>query len=112
MVYIKEVKQKKKIKILGEEKKIDDLLFNFLDDLIFFKDYKQIVFSKFDIDIKEKDGSLNLTCFASGEQVDFTRHDPKVDVKAVTMHLFKVEQVKDAWKAQVLLDIWTGEYNN
>jgi SHS2 domain-containing protein len=105
MVDIKEVKPKKKIKILGEGKKIDDVLFNFLDDLIFFKDYKQMVFSKFEISIEEKEGTINLTCFASGEPIDFTRHDPKVDVKAVTMHLFKVEQVKDAWKAQVLLDI-------
>lgn len=105
MVDIKEVKPVKKVKIMGEEKKIGDLLFSFLDDLIFFKDYKQMVFSRFEIKIEQKGEFYTLSCVASGEKLDFTRHDPRVDVKAVTMHLFKVEQIKDAWKAQVLLDI-------
>lgn len=105
MVDVKEVKTKSKIKILGEEKTVQELLFGFLDDLVFFKDYKQLVFSKFDITIDEKDGKYLLTCIAQGEKIDFTRHDPKVDVKAVTMHLFKVEQSENGWKAQVLLDI-------
>jgi len=105
MVDITKVKTKEKIRILGEEAKIDRLLFDFIDELIFFKDYKQLVFSKFEIEVKSKGDLYTLTCIAHGEKIDFTRHDPKVDIKAVTMHTFKVEQVKGAWKAQVLLDI-------
>ena len=105
MVETKKVALKKKIKILGESEKIDSLLFDFIDDLIFFKDYQQLVFSAFDITMEEKEGKYQLKCIASGEKIDYARHHPKVDVKAVTRHMFKVEQVKGNWKATVLLDI-------
>lgn len=105
MVEVDNVKAKTKIKILGEDDKVEGLLFSFLDDLVFFKDYKQLVFSKFEITIEEKNGKYVLQCFAYGEKIDHTRHEPKVDVKAVTMHLFKVEKIGETWKAQVILDI-------
>ncbi|HIG93241.1 TPA: archease [Candidatus Woesearchaeota archaeon] len=105
MVEVEKVKPKEKVKIMVESAKIDGLLFDFLDELVFFKDYKQLVFSKFEITIEEKNGKFNLACFAAGEKLDLTRHDPRVDVKAVTRHLFEVEQVDGGWKAQVLLDI-------
>ena len=105
MVNINLIQPKEKTKILGENTKIDSLLFDFLDELLFFKDYKQLVFSKFEITIEEKNGKYILNCIAIGEKIDHTRHEPKVDVKAVTMHLFKVEQIGETWKAQVILDI-------
>lgn len=105
MVEVSKVKLKEKVKILGESEKIESLLFDFLDELLFFKDYRQLVFSKFDIDIKESGGKYSLICYAHGEKIDFSRHEPKVDVKAITMHEFKVEKVKEGWKAQVLIDI-------
>jgi len=105
MINIKKIKSVNDIKILCENKKIDGLLFDFIDELIFFKDYKQLVFSKFDIKIDQKEDKYDLTCVATGEKIDFTRHEPKVDIKAVTMHMFKVEQSRGSWKAQVLLDI-------
>ena len=105
MVNVDLVQPKEKTKILGENTKIDSLLFDFLDELLFFKDYKQLVFSKFEIDIKEESQKYHLTCFAYGEKINFAKHEPKVDVKAITMHEFKVEKVKDGWKAQVLIDI-------
>lgn len=105
MVDISKVKLKERVKILGESDKVESLLFDFLDELLFFKDYKQLVFSKFEIDIKESSGKYSLVCQAQGEKIDFSRHEPKVDVKAITMHEFKVEKVKEGWKAQVLIDI-------
>ncbi|MDO8656506.1 MAG: archease [Nanoarchaeota archaeon] len=105
MVEVSKVKVVEKVKILGESAKVESLLFDFLDELLFFKDYRQLVFSKFDIDIKEGNGKYSLVCQAQGEKIDFSRHEPKVDVKAITMHEFKVEQVKEGWKAQVLIDI-------
>ncbi|MBI2668427.1 archease [Candidatus Woesearchaeota archaeon] len=105
MVEVEKVQPKEKVRILGEEKAVDKLLFDFLDELLFFKDYKQLVFSKFEITIDEKEGKYHLTCLASGEKIDYIRHEPKVDIKAITRHEFKVEPVKDGWKAQVIVDI-------
>lgn len=105
MVDVTKVKQKQKIKILGEDNKIDLLLFDFLDDLLFYKDAKQLLFSKFEIKIQEKEGKWELSCVAHGEKLDLVRHDPRVDVKAITMHEFSVEKVPEGWKAKVLIDI-------
>ncbi|MEK6899566.1 MAG: archease [Nanoarchaeota archaeon] len=105
MVDVAKVQPKQKVKILSENAKIDSMLFDFMDELVFFKDYKQLVFSKFDITIKEKEGAYSLTCIAHGEKIDVVRHEPKVDVKAVTMHMFEVVKDAQSWKAKVLLDI-------
>ncbi len=105
MVDVSKVKPKQKIKILAESKDVEGLLYDFLEEIVFFKDYKQLLFSKFDLDIVEKKGGYALTCFAYGEKLDVARHDPRVDVKAVTMHEFEVVKDKQSWKAKVLLDI-------
>jgi len=105
MVEVAKVKHKITEKILVEEKTVEQLLFSFLDELVFFKDYKQLMFSKFEIEVSDTPGKCELRCVAHGEKLDLTRHNPKVDVKAVTMHLFKLEQVPSGWKAQVILDI-------
>lgn len=104
-VDIKLVKPKKTIKIIGKNKKIDLLLFDFLDDLLFYKDSKLLIFSKFVINIREVNGEYKLTCQAFGEKLDHKKHDPKVDVKAITMHLFEVKKTNKGWRAKVLVDI-------
>lgn len=105
MVDVSKVKAKQKVKILAESKDVEGLLHDFLEELVFFKDYKQLLFSKFEIMITEKDGGYDLVCQAYGEKLDVVRHDPRVDVKAVTRHEFEVLKDKQSWKAKVLLDI-------
>lgn len=105
MADVAKIKPKQKIKILGENKKVDGLLFDFMEELVFFKDYKQLLFSRFEIVITEKEGLYNMSCNAYGEKLDVARHDPRVDVKAVTMHEFEVIKDQQGWKAKVLLDI-------
>lgn len=105
MVDVSKVKAKQNVKILAESKDVEGLLHDFLEELVFFKDYKQLLFSKFEIIIQEKEGSYNLACEAYGEKLDVARHDPRVDVKAVTRHMFEVIKDKQGWKAKVLLDI-------
>ena len=105
MINLKKVSPAKKVKIKKESNKIDSLLFDFLDELVFLKDYKQLVFSKFEVKIEEKKEKFKLEVLAYGEKIDNQKHEPKVDIKAITMHMFKVEKSKDSWQAQVLVDI-------
>ncbi len=105
-VELKNIKAKKKVLIKITNKNIERLLFDFLDDLLFYKDSERLIFSKFEIKIKEtKTGIFNLTCNAYGEELNPEKHEQKVDVKAITMHMFEVKKIKDGWKAQVLIDI-------
>lgn len=87
-------------------KAIDLLLFNFLQDLIYWKDVDLILFKSFDLSIRhESDGSYCLTGTGWGESIETTRHRLRVDVKAVTMHQFEVTSDAQGWKATVVLDI-------
>lgn len=103
-VKLKNVGCREKKEIAGENKKIDLLLFDFLDDLLFYKDAEQLIFSQFDVAIEEKEGKYKLKCLAYGEKLS-EKHEQKVDVKAITMHKFEVEKTEKGWKAQVLIDV-------
>ncbi|MBT5739690.1 archease [Candidatus Woesearchaeota archaeon] len=104
-VSVKNIEEKQEIVITGENKNIEYLLFDFLDDLLLYKDRDQLVFHSFQITVTEKEGKFVLNCIAKGEVLDVKKHDPRVDVKAITMHEFSVKKVSDGWKAQVLVDI-------
>lgn len=39
------------------------------------------------------------------EKLDPGRHHPRVDVKAVTLHRFRLEKTDYGWETQVILDI-------
>lgn len=97
------VKRTVKKKIVLKSDTVENLLFNFLQELVYYKDSKKLLFSKFSIKIKEK--PLALSCVAEGEELDMKKHELVVDVKAVTFHKFEVKETKSGWRAQVILDI-------
>lgn len=84
---------------------IDMLLFDFLQELIYFKDADRLLLRIREVQIDEKDDAYSLNATATGEPLDPARHQQRADVKAVTLHDFRVEKSDDGWKASVLLDI-------
>ncbi len=91
------------IEILHEQ--IDLLLFNFLDQLIFFKDSAQLLLIVQNARVSQRDLEWHLSAIVSGETIDPSRHHLIVDVKAVTLHNFLIEKIDNAWRAHVVLDI-------
>ena len=84
---------------------LEMLLFNFLQELIFYKDAEQLLLRIRKIHIKKNEKNFSLTAEAYGEPANPKKHDLVVDVKAVTLHRLKVEQTADTWRATVVLDI-------
>ena len=85
---------------------LDLLLFNFLQEIIYFKDADQLLLSRFQLTIQPKNGrSYHLVGRGQGERIDPDRHPLLVDVKAVTLHKFEVVKREGAWRATVVLDI-------
>ncbi len=103
---LKAIKQKKRKEIKVESENVELLLFNFLQEIIYYKDAELLLFSKYDIEITEskKEKKFNLVCTAYGEKLNMKKHILMVDVKAVTLHMFSVRKNKQ-WKARVILDI-------
>jgi len=85
--------------------KIDMLLFDFLQELIYFKDAERLLLRTRGVRIDERDQKWFLKAEATGEPLDAARHHQRADVKAVTLHDFSVEKEDGGWKARVLLDI-------
>jgi len=104
MIDLDKVEPKEKKHIELEHEKIDQLLFEFLEEIIFLKDADAMVFSKFDIKIG-KNELYKLTANIFGEEIDLEKHVSKSDVKAVTYHMFEVKEENEKWTAMVILDI-------
>jgi len=85
--------------------KLDMLLFDFLQELIYFKDAERLLLRVRHAQIDEKHKKYFLKAEAVGEPLDAARHLQRADVKAVTLHNFSVEKENGGWKARVLLDI-------
>lgn len=95
-------KNHKTIKLSSD--KIDQLMFDWLSELVYLKDKDKIIFSRFKVNIK-KNKEYKLIAHVWGEPIDLTKQDLKADVKAITYYQFKVEQRGDGWYARVVVDI-------
>ncbi|KJH70409.1 archease [Aliterella atlantica] len=88
-----------------ENEALDMLLFNFLEEFIYYKDSEQLLLRAQQVQIDNKDGNYYLTAMTYGETINPERHQQRVDVKAVTLHRFELEKIEDGWTARVILDI-------
>jgi len=85
-----------------ENEALDLLLFNFIGELIYYKDSEQLLLRAQQVQIQEKNGLQQLSAVARGETLDPNRHQQRVDVKAVTLHRFQLEKTNDGWTASAV----------
>lgn len=88
-----------------EHEELDLLLWSFLQELIFFKDARRVLLHVDGMRIEERDGLFHLEANLSGEKIDAGRHRLLVDVKAVTLHRFRITCRDGRWQAFVVLDV-------
>lgn len=79
----------------------EDLLHDWLGELLVSCDARHRVFSRFEVQADD-DG---LTASAWGEPLDAERHALGMEVKAITYHQLKVKPDAGGWLAEVILDI-------
>jgi protein archease len=98
-----DARQTRHIELKNDE--IDMLLFDFLQELIYFKDADRLLLRVREMRIEEKEGAYSLKATTAGEPLDAGRHQQRADVKAVTLHDFRVEETEGGWRATAILDI-------
>jgi SHS2 domain-containing protein len=81
------------------------LLFEFLQELIYYKDAEKLLLRVDELDIREEGRHHVLKGAALGEKLDPGRHHQRADVKAVTLHRFQLEKTERGWEVLVILDI-------
>ena len=88
-----------------QEETLETLLFQFLQEFVYYKDSEQLLLRAGEVKIGLGAQPPTLTARLYGERLDPLRHRLNVDVKAVTMHRFAVNQTPRGWEATVVLDI-------
>jgi SHS2 domain-containing protein len=88
-----------------EHEALDMLLFNVLQELVYYKDAEQLLLRIQQLHIADDSQPYTLHATAVGERIDPGRHRMRVDVKAVTLHHFSLMQTQRGWEATVILDI-------
>ena len=102
---LKNIKEKEKKIIKINSDNIEDLLYDFLSEILFLKDKDSFLFKKSNVKITEKGKKYSLNAELSGEPIDREKHELRNDIKAITLHMFKVEKTKDGYKAVVVVDV-------
>lgn len=80
---------------------LEDLMLDWLGELLYRFDGEQLVLCEFDVDVS--DCRLQARC--RGEPIDWDRHRLSHEIKAVTYHHLRVERQNDDWLAEVIFDI-------
>ena len=89
-----------KIEISSDD--LEQLLVDWLSELLFLNTAKNLVFSFFNVEINEKNCTLKADVF--GEKYDISKHKIGQEIKAVTYHILEVRN-KRPYHVQVLFDI-------
>ena len=82
---------------------IEQLLVDWLSELLFIHSAENIVFGSFNVAVNEKAHSLHAEVF--GEPYNNQKHGYGVEVKAVTYHMLKIEKSPAGYVGQVIFDI-------
>jgi SHS2 domain-containing protein len=104
MVDVQQVKPRVEKTIRLRHEALDQLMFDWLAELIYLKDAEGLLFSRFRVDLIHN-GVWELNGKVSGETIDAKRHTLHLDVKAVTYHQLQVKEQNGQWIARVVLDI-------
>jgi len=103
---LKTIRPVDSIAIHLENREVDMLLFDLLQELIYYKDTERLLLRVKNISVSEQNGAFLLHALSQGEKLDPERHQQRVDVKAVTLHQFAVHKTDEgSWNAVVILDV-------
>ncbi len=105
MVDTKSVRPQRALSVTLSAESPELLLADWLNRLLLERDRTGCVFSEFHITVTPHERAFALTGEIAGEPLDRSRHDPRIDVKAVTYNNLRVLQQPDRVQVECVLDI-------
>ena len=88
-----------------QEDSLEMLLFNFLQEIVLFKDSERLLLRVKECQFLEEQGEYRTAALMAGERLDPIRHRQKVDVRAIKLSRFQLEKEEPGWRASVILDV-------
>jgi SHS2 domain-containing protein len=99
---ISSIKPAISVDIKAEAQDKDELLKNWLSELLYYFHVKDMLFSEFTISRLDDKGVVST---ARGEKIDPARHGLKHEIKAVTFHNLKIEKEENKQTTEIIFDI-------
>ncbi len=84
---------------------LEDLLVDWLNELVYRFEVQNMLFSAADVRVGEGDGRWRLSATVRGERFDPARHRSCVLVKNATYHGLHVVHEQGTWRARIVFDI-------
>jgi len=80
---------------------LEDLLHDWLGELLYAFESKKLVLVEFEVKIE----GLKLWARAAGEKLDERKHQLGQEIKAITYHGLVVRREAEGWMAEVIVDL-------
>lgn len=97
-----ELKPEERVEVELEANDPEELMFRWLNELIFTIDSRELLPCSFDVkEINER----YIRASVEVEKMNPGRHHPQEELKAATYHRMKVEPGGEGWMARVILDV-------
>ena len=91
--------------VTAEAATLEDLLVDWLNELLYLFEVQNILFSQFDVAIDGTEGRWRLAATLGGEPFDPARHSTRVLIKSATYHGLRVTCEDGTWRARIVFDI-------
>ncbi len=103
---LKKVEPQENTEIEVREYDKENLLVNWLNELLYLSVTGKIIFSKFKIKrFQETCDSLKLNAEVKGERINSKKHSLHLEIKAATYHNLKIEKTKKGYQTTIIFDV-------
>ena len=80
------------------------LLYDYLEELLFYHEIDFMLFSDFSVNISKTDKGYNLKATINGEAIDWDKHERKSEIKAITFHMMHVKKTEH-YELRAIVDL-------
>ena len=80
------------------------LLYDYLEELLFYHEIDFMLFSDFSVNISKTDKGYNLKATINGDAIDWDKHERKSEIKAITFHMMDVKKTEH-YELRAIVDL-------
>jgi SHS2 domain-containing protein len=91
--------------VLKREGNLDDLLIEWLSEIVYWKDAAGVVFRDAPLTLRGENIDWTIKATLIGAPVDAERQELRNDVKGITKHRYRMERNGATWKVTVVVDV-------
>lgn len=96
------ISEKEEFSLEAKGQDIESLLFNLMDEFLYWNDVEFLVPKKIKIKLDLKNFTASAKCI--GERFSSETHEVGIAVKAVTFHMMDIRKVDDGWVVRMVFD--------